>query len=73
MKNKSKPSEPRTKYYFMFIYGCIEPEMSRAFPTYERCLAEALRKYKVEGDEHTYICLKVNPKGRVTATAFEEI
>lgn len=57
----------------MFIYGCIEPEMSRAFPTYERCLAEALRKYKVEGDEHTYICLKVNPKGRVTATAFEEI
>ena len=62
--------EDETDFYFIFVYGCVEPEMIGPFKSaYERDEA-AIAKRKEEGAEHGYYRLDTSKEAEVGMDAY---
>lgn len=50
-------SNASTKYYFVFVWGSVNPEIHGPFKTAEERYEAVLKTAKGEGDEHGYFWL----------------
>lgn len=56
-------NKPKMDYYFVFVWGCVEPELIGPFSSFDEMKAAAAREYRKSGsDENAYFHLSV-PQG----------
>jgi hypothetical protein len=60
----------KNKHYLVFVYGCTEPSLSKAFSSPEKRDEEARRIFKKEGDEHGYFRLNIDQRGIPSISPF---